>query len=393
MVGQLELRVESVAFGGDGVGRVDGRACFVPGALPGERIAARVVQEKKSYLKAALLEVLEPSPRRVAPACPLAGRCPGCQYQHADYALELEMKQRQLGDLLSRLGGVDPAIRLDPVASPAAAGYRDKITLHAAAGRLGYIMADNATVLDVPACPLAAPELNARLAGLRQDQAFMASLADGEDLGLHVSGGAVETLRRRDKRDGWFTKRTSFGDFLVPPGSFFQVNQLARDLLYREAMELFRQNPAGLFVDLFCGVGVFAIAAALSGAGKVLGCDLDPQGVDAARRNAAARGLGNVSFAAVPAEGFLRRLPKAHDPDDMALLVDPPRSGLEKVVVADIAAARPRSVIYVSCAPDTLARDLRLFGGLGYAAVSSRLVDMFPRTASFESVTLLSRMG
>lgn len=393
MDGKLELRIESVAFGGDGVGRVDGRACFVPGALPGERVSARVVVEKKNYLKAAPLDVLEPSPRRVAPACPLAARCPGCQYQHTDYPFELELKQRQLGDLLARLGGVDPAIRLEPVASPAAEGYRDKITLHAAKGRLGYIMADNATVLDVPACPLAAPALNVRLAELRQDKAFMSSLADGEDLALHVSGDAVETLRRRDRGDGCFTKRTGFGDFLVPPGSFFQVNQLARDLLYREAMELFRQRPTGLFVDLFCGVGFFAIAAAMSGAGQVLGCDLDPRGVDAARRNAEARKLVGVNFAAVPAEGFLRRLPKRHDPDDMTLLVDPPRSGLGKGVAADIAAARPRSVIYVSCAPDTLSRDLRLFGTLGYAAVSTRLVDMFPRTASFESVTLLSRMN
>ena len=160
----VELKIADVVYPGRGLARMDGCVVFVSGVLPGETVSARITRRRKNFAEAELIRIEVPSPRRVEPACPLAGTCPGCCYQHADYAEELRLKEAQFVNLLQRIGRVEGPDRLPSVPSPAPLGYRNKITLHASPDpgggrRLGYFAFDNRTVLDVPACPLAVAEI------------------------------------------------------------------------------------------------------------------------------------------------------------------------------------------------------------------------------------------
>ena len=179
----------------------------------------------------------------------------------------------------------------------------------------------------------------------------------------------------------------------APRGGFFQVNPPVADLLLDEVSAAIRAVQPGFVIDLYCGVGVFSLAAAASGVAAGLGIDNDPAAIAAAGFNARQRGLSGFRFQAAAAEAAIRDALRAAPASRSLLIVDPPRAGLGKAVRVAIVAGRPAHVVYVSCAPDTLARDLAEFRAAGYAVRSARLVDMFPRTAYFESVCVLEACG
>lgn len=392
----LELRIRSVAYGGKGVADHDGKVCFVPHALPGEIVRAAVQREHKAYTDMRLTQVLAPAPARQASACPLVALgCPGCVYQHASYEEELRLKQEQFLDLLSRLGGIDVGVVQAPTGAPNPLGYRNKMVLHAAVdrgeGTLGYVAEDNRTVIDVARCPLAAEPISELLAGLRAKPGFLRSLRDGMDLTLRWTSadGAVHWRARPDPKAVWLKEDTAAGRIAVPRGSFFQVNPAVADLLLEHVLGILRESVAARVIDLYGGVGLFAVAAARSGWREVVVVDSDAEAGRAAAHNleltrAKARVIVEEAGRALP------RLLREGDPRTV-LIVDPPRAGLEPRVVGAIRAGGPSEIIYVSCGPDTLARDLRLLADAGYTVADTRLFDMFPRTAHFESVTVLRR--
>jgi 23S rRNA (uracil1939-C5)-methyltransferase len=394
----VQVRIHEAAYRGKGVGKLpDGRVVFVPHTLPGELVAAEIVRRRKSFAEARLLAVLEPSPARIVPACPLSGVCPGCCYQHVAYDTEVKLKQMQLASLLQRMAGVDPSVCRPPVASPRELAYRNKIELHAAAAgeasALGYFAEDNRTILDVKACLLAAEPIQGMLAGLRSDGAFMRSLPPQARLVLRWTGrnGPLHWLGRAAPGEDGLTEHTALGDLSVPRGSFFQVNPWAAGLLLARVEEQVAAIRPPSVIDLYCGAGVFAIAAARAGCANVVGVDSDAAAISAARDSAGRLGVGKAArFLARPADAGLAA---AQTPDGPAtlLIVDPPRDGLLPGVLLEIGRRRFADVLYVSCAADTLARDVKRLAQHGYTVASSQLVDMFPRTAYFESVTRLRR--
>lgn len=396
----IELEIRDVAYGGRGIGRHEGWAVFVPGALPGETVRAGIVRRHKRYADAELLEIVVPSPDRITPGCPLAdarlppeSRCAGCCYQHVAYAAELKLKHKQLVDLLARIGRVDQPVVETVTGSPLTSGYRNKIVLHVAerGGRtaLGYVAADNHSVLDIEACPLAQPELNARLAAIRANRP--AELNDAESLTLRstATDGAAHWFGRAAGQER-LTESTPLGNIDVPRRCFFQVNPSALDLLLEEVTQPIRTLKPRCVVDLYCGVGLFAIAAARAGVPAVWGIDSDTRAIRAAKRNAAAGNLNIRFLGATTALALPELAPALHAGHTMAI-VDPPRKGLESGVVEGLAALPVYHVVYVSCAPDTLSRDVARLAAQGYRLVRTRLLDMFPRTASFESLSVLQR--
>jgi len=397
--GSVELAIEDVAYRGKGIARRDGCVVFVPGTLPGEIVRAAIVRRQRNFAEARLTEVVRAAPARVQPACPLVPVCPGCCYQHAAYAEEIRLKQAQLRNLLERIGGVRSAELSPPVASPAHLGYRNKIVLHADApsGRpiLGYAAEDNVTVVDVPQCPLAVPELNAALRGLRADAAFMARLRPHARVTLRwtPTDGVQRALGRISGRPPWLTETTALGPILVPPGSFFQVNPAAGDALILRVRDLIRVIAPESVIDLYCGAVVFALIAAEGGARDVLGVDRDAAAIAAARANAAERGPRGIRFDAALAEQGLSAALRSARIETLTVIADPPRAGLDKGVVRQLAATRPANLVYVSCAADTLARDAKLLAAAGFSVVRSQLVDMFPRTPYFESITWFQHAG
>lgn len=400
----IELQIIDVVYPGKGLAKLDGRVVFVRGALQGETVSARIVRKHKRFFEAELLEVISPSPSRIDPVCPLARICPGCVYQHVDYAHEVEIKQGQLTNTLVHKLKVSESIFDEPVASPDPLGYRNKVTFHARLkeGRgpvIGYVGWNNRTVLEVDQCPLAMDPLNDLLKKLRADQDFMWSLKGRDTVVLRCTDkdGAMARVKTKGEwrsvtpgfSGGSLTESTVLGPLDVPRWSFFQVNPKVADSLLTHIGEIVKEDGVTYLVDLYSGVGVFALAAARAGIPHVLGIERDRRAVKAARRNAAALKLGNIKFLEGETETVVDDALSAVDMGKTTVIVDPPRRGLEVSTRDALCKLKPRRLIYISCAPDTLTRDLDPLMSAGYTIEKCSLYDMFPRTSAFETLTVL----
>lgn len=345
----VELQIEDVAFGGKGVGRVEGKAVFVPFTIAGERVQARLVREKKNFAEAELTDVLEASPQRTTPECPYFGRCGGCTYQHIAYEHQLEIKAGQVEAALRRLGRIEHPPMRPIIPSPAPYGYRNRITVHAIGGVLGYFRRDEHSLIDVEQCPIAQPEVNAALAD----------------------------LRARRPRDGHYTLRAHGG-----PRIFAQTNDAVADALVAQVKEML-PPPRELLVDAYCGAGFFA-KRLLTHFQRIIGIEWDRFAIAAAQENA----TPNEEYRAGDVELTLAQVLRENDPAATSVIVDPPATGLPAGTKRALLENSPATLVYVSCNPATLARDL---GELqqAFTIVSVTPLDMFPQTAEIECVVHL----
>ncbi len=401
----MELSISDIAYQGKGVARLDGKVVFVSGVISGETVLAEPLTAHKKFTEARLVSIKTPSADRIKPVCPLAYRvgcqsnsfCPGCCYQHMDYKTELDSKLKQFRDLLKRLGGIslpDPPPRIQ---SGPCYDYRNKITLHGFSGTekpiLGYFTDDNRSVLDVPACPLAYPAINSKLAELRKDPKFMAGLSTHMKVMFRHTekDGVVFWTSRDTNRPPMMTESTPFGDLKVSADSFFQVNHRIMEKLLQAVSEIVSKSKPRKVIDLYCGTGLFAIAASKSGAGEVIGIDFDHAAIETAGLNATANGVRNARFISSAVSKITESFYAELKGSGVTMIVDPPRRGMDPEVLSGIAKAMPDELIYISCAPDTLARDIKVLIASGYTLASTSLLDMFPRTQYFESISLLKK--
>jgi len=394
----IKLRIQDVVYRGHGLARIDGMVYFVDGVLPDELVLARIRKQRKNCVETDLVEVLEASSSRVVPSCEFAEKCEGCCYQHMKHGMEIELKQKQLVNLLERMGGCSEVTCRKPVRCPSALGYRNKLTMHVK-GRgddrlFGYFMKDNKTILDIPNCPLAVAPINKLLTELRKDSSF--------DYGASVSlrytehDSAMYWTDRIAPSDPILIEKTPLGNVSVPTRSFFQTNPQITEALFDSLSEILNCIEPETVIDLYCGVGIFSFAAAKAGAKSVLGIDTDKRAIKAAIYNgrtmgyAGSAGSAQVVFRNGYAKALLEEALDKVNVKDTVVILDPPRTGLDKRVVAILGRKKPCDIIYVSCAADTMARDVKILTGHGYRLVDTGLVDMFPRTAYFESITRLS---
>jgi 23S rRNA (uracil1939-C5)-methyltransferase len=350
-----DLRIENVAFGGKGVAREHGKAVFVPYTIENELVSAEIVRERKQFAEAELVEVKESSPDRVAPQCPYFGRCGGCAYQHINYEHQLAIKWGQVRDALQRIGKLMDVPMRPIVPSPKEYGYRNRITVHAEDGAVGFFRRDSHQLLDLEHCPIARAEVNRALRELRAQP--------------HV-------------RDGHYTLRAS-----ASAPVFSQTNDAVSNMLRDLIVDLIPPNQA-LLIDAYCGSGFFA-KALLDKFERVIGIDWDRFAIAAAKENATAKETyiaGDVELELTRSDGFLavehesRRLGSCRS---LTLIVDPPANGLPAKVRQAIAELAPATLIYVSCNPPTLARDLRELQDK-FVIDSVTPLDMFPQTAEIE---------
>lgn len=386
MSAPVELEIERSAFGGEGVAHLDGKTCFVEGALPGERVLARVTADKKSFLKARLFKVLRASPHRVAPACRYTARCGGCQYQHVTYEEELRLKDAQVRELLTRAGW--PEDRIAPIersASPL--GYRNSLSVQVERkhGRAitGYYGKDNTSIIPVTDCPL-----------LRRELVPYLSLAPSAKTAERLTYKVDADGRAHSGEKPVFIRMTLAGRrFIVPAGGFFQVNEeVASKAALRIAAWVKEVSPSVL-ADLYAGVGTFGLLC-LASADKVVFAEEDEEAVQALRMNIAESvDPGRCSVVSGRVEHLLTQL-EAVVTQESVVVVDPPRKGMAEGMCAWLVERRPRELLYLSCDPSTLARDLRQLLAKGvFEPVEAVPLDMFPRTRHVECLVRLRRAG
>lgn len=453
----IELTIESLAFGGKGITHVDGLAVFVERVIPGQKVLARIIKKKKSFAEAYPLEVLEKAPNEIEAKCPAFGICGGCRIQNLEYQDQLMEKTRQVRDLIQRVGGFENFLVPDALSSEQAFHYRNKMefTFTGSPWRkhpddedkpfgLGqHIPSRFDKIVHLETCYLQKPIMNeimnfvfdfgvkynweayntkthkgwARNLVLRYGEhtdEIMVNLVTTSYEKKHMQEfktaileafpqitTLINSINTRladvaygEKEEilygpGLIHDRLGEAEFEISAGAFFQTNTRQAEVLYGEALKGADLQGGEVVYDLYCGTGSIALFLAKK-AKKVYGFELIASAIKNARRNAKKQGLDNVEFILGDLKDVLAQETKRIEAADV-IVVDPPRAGLHQNVVDDILKVAPKRLVYVSCNPSTLARDLKLFCEIDYELVSVQPVDMFPHTAHIETVAQLRK--
>ena len=440
-----ETTVTDYTAEGQGVAHIDGCAVFLPNAIAGERVRVRIEKANKTWAAGKIVEILEKSPHRVNRECPVAKLCGGCDFWHMDYAEETRLKAQRVTDCLNRLAGE----QLEPLpilAAPSCHGYRNKaqypVALEKGRAYAGFFRAGTHQVVENRRCLILPEETDAvKDAVMDYVNQFRVSVYDealhkGLLRHIYVRRGAVSgqilvclavngeklpkpeaLIIRLQKIPGFTTlvlsvntKKgnavlgekfiTLYGpgyiedtlcglNFRLSPRSFYQVNHHQAQRLYETAISLAGITKEDTVLDLYCGVGTITLAMA-SAAGKVIGVEVVPQAVEDAKDNARRNGIENAEFFCGDAGQAALELEKNGVRPDV-VVVDPPRKGLNGDTIEALHRMAPRRVVYVSCDPATLARDVALLKERGYVLQNAMAADLFPRCAHVETVVLLSK--
>lgn len=441
---QHPLRIEGYGSAGEGVARLEGQAVFVKGALAGEICQVQLLKVGKSAAWGRVTQVLTPVPGRQSPDCPRYPRCGGCQLRHMTYAEELRFKRQKVQDALQRIGGWTG--RVEKIhGAEAPDRYRNKIQFPVADGpRVGFFRARSHEVIDAEDCllqPLAAtrlreafklwmeryqvPAYDERVHGglirhfyvrvNQRGQSLCAVIANGTDLPhqeelvqalrraepdlagvvLSVNQEKTNVILGKTHRCLWgrdYLEDTLCGlTFRLSVPSFYQVNREQAEVLYGRALAFAGLTGRETVLDLYCGIGTITLVMARQ-AGRAIGAEVIPAAVEDAKANAARNGVTNAEFLCADAAQAAQTLAdRGLRPD--VICVDPPRKGLAPAVIDAIVQMAPQRLVYVSCDPATLARDVKRMEEQGYVLQRAEAVDLFPRTAHVETVVLLSKLN
>lgn len=443
-----EVEITSLTYGGRGLGRIDNKVVFVPFSVPGDKLSVEITKDKKSFAEAEIKDILEPSVDRVEPKCPVFGLCGGCAWQNISYPKQLEWKERILKETLTRIGGVELPEFDPPIKAKEPYNYRSRARFQIDQidnGKWGFFAASSHTLVDIEECPLLEPNVNETFGALKKllkgkehglchieiaqserDNRTVASLysvkpfAFGKMDFLSATPllKGVELLRSKAKskdrrknkvgrRDGPFTSVKKYGELDIfftvlgrelkaPSGSFTQVNAAQNNLLVEKVCEMGALDKNARVLDLFSGVGNITFALAKE-AESVTGVEIDSLAVDYARANAALGGDKNAQFECADVLKWVKNKGSKSlaSPLWNVVVLDPPRGGTPNSgsvnTTRELVKLAPRRIIYVSCNPSTLARDISCLRDSGYAIKRAVLLDMFPQTFHIESVVMLDR--
>ena len=429
---------------GQGVAHIEGCAVFIPNAIAGEKVKVRIEVAKKNWAAGKMVEILEKSPHRMNRECPVAKLCGGCDFWHMDYAEESRLKAERVKNCLNRIGG-EELTEVPILSAPSCYGYRNKaqypVSVKKGKAYAGFFKAGTHEVIENKRC-LILPEESDAVKDVVIDyvnQYRVMPYNEAEHKGLlrhiYVRRGAVsgqvlvclvingqkiprpeELIKRLQKIPGFTTLVLSLntkkgnavlGDafvtlygpgyiedtlcglnFRLSPRSFYQVNHHQAQRLYEAAIAQAEITKEDTVLDLYCGVGTITLAMAKA-AGKVIGIEVIPQAVEDARDNAKRNGIENAEFFCGDAGAAALELEKQGIQADV-VVVDPPRKGLNADTIEALARFSPRRIVYVSCDPATLARDVALLKEQGYALKTAQAADLFPRCAHVESIVCLA---
>ena len=431
MSSRTTIRIDSLSSTGEGVGTLDGLKVFVDGALPGETATIQIFASKKTYAKAELVEILTPSDDRTEPVCPLFGTCGGCQIMHLQYPAQLLVKKQRVADALRRIGGFQDLNILPCLPSPSSLGYRNKIQLPIVWDHgkktIGLYRKQSHEIIPLKKCFIQCPQgeeirslisekLNipaVRYALIRnavfQDEALVIFVTTGQfskELKAFAQElmesnslvkGVVENLNpRHDNIILGPTFRLLSGrpyiyekllnkTFKISPSAFFQVNPAQSENLYTKALELAELGSHETVLDAYCGVGALALFASDT-AHRVFGTECVSSAVADAIENARLNGKEECQFLCGQAEELIHRLPSMD-----TVFLNPPRKGCDPTLLQALIKKKPLKIVYISCDPATLARDLAVLRS-HYQIDAVQPIDMFPQTMHVETVVRLTRI-
>ena len=401
-----DVLLTALTYGGDAIGRLpDGRAVFVPFALPGERVRVRLVEEKRGHARAELLEVLEPAAGRIPPRCAHFTACGGCHYQHMDYPAQLAAKTAILKEQLERIGGLADIPIREAVASPLPWNYRNHVQFHLTAdGKLGYQAPRSSTVIPIRECHLPEAPLNALWPQLEVE-----ALPGLERVGLRLGAGEELMLVLESSQPGapeFTVEEVALSAVQLGPGgalvlagseaivievlgrpfrvsaaSFFQVNTAQAAAMVEHLLQALPLEPGMTVLDVYCGVGLFSAFLAPR-VGRLVGIELSPEACEDFAVNLDA--FENVELYEAPAEQVLAGVD--FHPD--VIVVDPPRAGLGQATLDGLLRQEASHLAYISCDPATLARDAKRLVQGGYRLRQVTPFDLFPQTYHIESISL-----
>lgn len=439
-----EIKITGMTDDGSGVGRVENMAVFVPYTIVGETVRVIIIKVNKSYAIGKLTEVVVPSEMRTKAECPYFYKCGGCGLQHMDYRAELEYKQKKVEDCMTRLGGFGTSGIMTPIVpSEKVYRYRNKVQMPIGTDGIGFYRRNSHDVISMTDCLLQSENAREISAAVKEwkDRFGVAAYdeksgkgelrhiytreADGGELIVIVTANdklphaveLVETLKAVGERNNFEiagiiqninSKRTNvvLGDknivlcgcdktwdilggtkFEISPNSFYQVNKSQTVRLYNIAAKAAGLRGGETVWDLYCGIGTIGLFCAKSSK-TIVGIECVPQAVENAKRNAEINGAANAKYYCGTAEKTADRAVRENDRPDVVFL-DPPRKGCDESLLDTVAEVAPNKIVYISCKPSTLARDIKYLFTKGYMPEKITPVDMFPRTPHVETIVLL----
>ena len=415
----LQLSIDKLVYGGYGLSFYGGKTYFVRYAAPKELIKAEILKEKKDYNEATVREIVLPSESRREPPCRYYGFCGGCQLQHIEYESQLRAKEEILVESLRRIGKIKDINLLDTIPSPNEFNYRVRVQFKVGGKKLGFFGWDNTEVVDISECPILHPRLNEMIPKLKE---MIKEVNDIREIHLLYSPFRDEylckivTTTSLNKNDLLRLKDNYLGNKVVGVGNYSRMrhglnrrSSVGRDHTYikvgeytfRVSNDSFLQANYHLWnnmintvvdnisfkkaLDLHCGIGFFTLPLAKRGH-FIEGSDVNAKSISDADYNKTLNGIDNVSFTRASAYNQLKsRLGEIID----LIILDPPRTGLDNGEIELLSSLKPESIIYISCNPSTLARDLGVLIRGGYRLISTRLIDLFPQSYHIESINIL----
>ncbi len=434
----LRIKIHGLGASGEGVGKLDGLTFFVEGALPDEEVLAEIITRKKNYAVARLVEVVKPSAERTEPFCPLYKDCGGCQLQHLSYPAQLKWKRQQVVDAAERIGKLAGVEIFNALGMDNPLRYRNKMQFPVGKGlAIGCYARGTHKIIDAPACPIQNAGNDKILNAVRNvakkfnlqpydedthrgflrhvmgrvgcngdlmivlvtaaknfpnDKAFVRALIkelpEVTSIQQNVQTYRNNVILGRDTRIlyGKPTIHDKIGglSFNISARSFFQVNTAQAEILYKTALDFAELRGHETLIDAYCGTGTIGLFMARK-ARRIIGVEVVSSAIADAKKNARENNIRNAEFLT---GDVVKVLPRLRDSGVYAdvVIVDPPRAGCDKKVLETFAAMEPAKIIYVSCNPATLARDLNILAALGYRTIKIQPVDMFPFTSHVESV-------
>jgi 23S rRNA (uracil1939-C5)-methyltransferase len=442
-----EINIDSLGSFGEGVGRIQGFTVFVEGALPGERVLIKIVKVAKSHAYGKLLHIIQKSPERVEPKCPFFKYCGGCQLQHLSYEGQLKYKTQLVRDAFERIGHLENVKVLPAIGMDGPWRYRNKaqfpVGLIEGKPAIGFYAPRSHNLINIDVCPIQHDIINrvtelvrkyietynipvyqeethkgiirhvVTRAGFRSNELMVVIVTNGElprkkelvsilQEGLPNLTGIIQNYQT-EKTNVILGSRykilwgsdyiiDDIGDlkFKISPLSFYQVNPVQTEKLYDITLEYAGLTGKETVIDAYCGIGTISLFLAKNAA-KVYGVELVPQAIEDAKENAEINGIANAEFLTGESETIMPRLSELGVKADV-VVVDPPRKGCDEKLLQAITEMSPKRMVYVSCNPATLARDLRYMTDHGYQVEEAQPVDMFPQTSHVECVVLITKL-